>query len=505
MKQYSVRIILKLLANLRGFVVRWCDVLFSIDTRALAMMRILLAFGILIDLAIRAQDITLMHGGSGVYPPSIAFDPNVNAYAWSLHLLFGGPPLWVVTMFIIHASVTIALLFGFYTRSASVLSWICITSLHMANPLVLNGGDTLLRSLLFIGMFLPWGHSLSVDGHTKTKPESYVSVWTVAVFVQIACIYFFAALFKHDPLWFESGSALYYALSMHNVATSFASLLLPHVELITFFAVALVSLQHAIPILLLFPFRTNDLRLCLFFVLITIHASFTIFLHIGMFSLYMIATLMILVPGYVWDTITTLVKRWLWFADSEAPTPHIVVHPATRNRLIRHTSAICGIFYIVFMLTWNIAHNPVTKHWLDTPKSFETFSLSTMLYQRWSLFTATSITNDGWHIARGTTIDGRAIDLLRNGAPISYDAPTNITTVYPNEHWRKFLMSNARGSEASHRQYLSILCDNWNTSHRNNSLERVELLFMVRRTPPPGAPEQPLKEKVVELFECSGN
>ena len=49
------------------------------------------------------------------------------------------------------------LLVGYRTGLATCVSWFMLLSVQARNPIILQGGDVLLRLLLFWGIFLPLG------------------------------------------------------------------------------------------------------------------------------------------------------------------------------------------------------------------------------------------------------------------------------------------------------------------------------------------------------------
>ena len=58
-------------------------------------------------------------------------------------------------LFLVAAAGAGALLLSYRTRLATLLSWVLLVSVQNRNPLLGQGGDDLLRMLLFWGLFLP--------------------------------------------------------------------------------------------------------------------------------------------------------------------------------------------------------------------------------------------------------------------------------------------------------------------------------------------------------------
>src|SRR5262249_7096501 len=123
--------------------------------------------------------------------------------------------------FVICLIVYLALLVGFRTKLAQILTWICMLSLHGRTLLFDNGGDVVLGLLTTWTMFLPTGRAWSVDvvlarrRARLTSPQetalavpaaapvaanagagggkTFTSLGVLAVTMQLSIIYFFNA------------------------------------------------------------------------------------------------------------------------------------------------------------------------------------------------------------------------------------------------------------------------------------------------------------------------
>ena len=126
------------------------------DLRSLAALRVILGVLVLVDLLDRSRDLRVHYTDFGMLPRAALLSKFINGLAVCLHVSVGTWP-GMLALFILQAAVAFALLVGFHTRLMAVLSWFLMYSLHLRNPVVLQGGDDLLRMLLFWGMFLPLG------------------------------------------------------------------------------------------------------------------------------------------------------------------------------------------------------------------------------------------------------------------------------------------------------------------------------------------------------------
>ena len=140
----------------------------------------------------------------------------MSLYSFSLNLL-NGTPHFQALMFGVGALAALAMLVGYRTRLATFILWLVVLSIQHRNILTVNAGDILLHLLLFWAMFLPLGAVWSVDRARRAayqatpRPLSmrFFSAATVALFLQIAFVYWFTALLKTGGDWREDGTALY--------------------------------------------------------------------------------------------------------------------------------------------------------------------------------------------------------------------------------------------------------------------------------------------------------
>src|SRR4051812_8652322 len=126
----------------------------SFDLRALGLLRVCIAIVILLDLSVRVQDLEAFYSNTGVAPLPMVHEKGWNDYYLSLHSISG---VWQVqlVLFLCAYFCAFMLLLGYRTRLFTILSWFLMLSLHNRNIFILQGGDDLLRMVLFWGMFMP--------------------------------------------------------------------------------------------------------------------------------------------------------------------------------------------------------------------------------------------------------------------------------------------------------------------------------------------------------------
>ena len=125
----------------------------SIDLRSLAVLRIGLGLLILADLLIRGGDLSVWLSDDGVLPRDTVIDMSTLLFVWipsgrwSLYFV-SGSWFWSLLLFGLAGLAAIALILGFRTRWATLLSFVLLASLHNRAPIVLQSGDNLLLLLV---------------------------------------------------------------------------------------------------------------------------------------------------------------------------------------------------------------------------------------------------------------------------------------------------------------------------------------------------------------------
>ncbi len=458
----------------------------TLDVRSLSLSRIVIAAAILVDICIRVDDFSLFYGPGGIVDPYTINNYSWATAYWSFHLAFGNSYPLLYALFGLHAASALALLLGYRTTLASVFTWLLTVSLHHGNLLILQGGDDLLRAFLFIGIFLPWGARYSLDSVAQKKranilSETY-SLWACALVVQIIFLYLTAALFKHTPMWWPDGSALYYTLSIDQMATSVGKLLLPYPLLLTFLTFFVFFIQHAVPMLLISPWRTQAIRALLIAFLIGMHIAFSVSLAIGLFSWITIAGLFALMPRVWWGHDTLRTDTALY---------------RTSAYTVRNALALLCIVHIV---VWNI--DSVASIRTGNPRIYQGV-IATMvgLNQNWRLF-APPATYDGWYTIDATLPSGEHIDLFRDSAPLSYEKPFNVAELYKNERWRKLMMNmiDPEKHVATKERLALWFCRSENS--RQRKVTSVRVLFTYEITKPYGTPPLLTQPKILASVTC---
>ncbi len=281
--------------------------LFGLDLRSLALFRIGLALIIIVDLIIRAGDLTAHYSDAGVLPRTLLKEIS-NPLYWSINSISGAAFVQGL-IFLFAGLIAVALLVGYRTRLATIAMWAFIISIHNRNPTLIFAGDDVLRVLLFWSMFLPLGANYSIDSalnsSTEKLPKRISSTATFALMAQMVLIYAGSAAYKtKSELWWPDGDAVYYALSFDGYATAFGQFLLsfpqPILKLLTW---AALWFEWLGPWMIFIPFGITFFRSVAVVSFILLHISFGLCFTIGIFPFLSIVSWLALIPTPVWDNL----------------------------------------------------------------------------------------------------------------------------------------------------------------------------------------------------------
>lgn len=480
---------------------RWTEKVvevFGADLRSLAIFRVVLALLVLADLANRATDMTAHYSDRGILPRAVvANDPDVlSPYAFSLNLI-SGLPQFQALLFGVAALAALAMLAGYRTRLAVFVVWVLLLSIQYRNPLVLASGDILLRLLLFWSLFLPLGAVWSVDRVRRGGPSrlsmKFLSFGTVALFLQIAVMYWVTAILKTGDEW-RDGTALYYTLSQEQVANQLGTFLLNFPTLLVIASFATLALEAFGPFLLFSPFFTGPVKTAAVAMFMGLHFGIWLAIDIGIFPWISALCMVCFLPTWFWNTVLpklreklpgqTLIAQGLR-TMGRATTRLIQGYPSTllarpstvrftgepsvagyqsgggqtsdgpdiggtgrprRSGMVRLRSSLAAnllaAFFLFYVLLWNAG---TVSSSFAMPATGYTLGYFLGLDQYWTMYAPSPPREDGWWVIPGTLNNGERVDLMSvvrkdyGMNEVSYEKPANIHRLDNNEHWRKYL------------------------------------------------------------------
>lgn len=495
---------------------RWLLAPLAIDVRALAAFRIGVGLLLLADLANRACYLTDHYTDRGVFPRAARWEFEASDalegqghYQWSLHMASG--ETWAqAALFAAAAVFAVWLAVGYRTRLATVASWMLLASLQARNPLLNDSGDRLLRLMLFWSMFLPLAATASVDRRRAPSaawPRAVLSVGGAALLLQLCQMYWVTAAAKNDPVWNRDYTAIYYALSVDQLAGSFGHWLLRFPELLRGLTMLTYWLEWLLPTLALLPPLRGWPRVLVVLSAWALHLGIMVAMNLPLLSAVVMVAWIPFLPPVFWDALG---RRWKGSpGTAETPTPESTL-PVTGSKA--STNLLHGREWLVsaaaasllaYVIAWNVseATGRLDKK-LGLSPTWRIVGRLTHLEQYWQMFAPRPLTGDGWYVMRGKLHDGGVVNLWEPGLPLPYKKPSSVRATYHGLRWGMFLVTLWRGEVPEARPYLAHwLARRWDERYSEGKPEHrvksVEILFRLEETPPPGEVVGMIKNVVI--------
>lgn len=480
----------------------------SLDVRALSLMRICLSAVVLFDLGIRLTDLEAFYSNTGVLPLNALFEHDWNSYFISIHTISG---MWQVQLLLFMFSFfcAVMLFIGYRTRLFTFLSWLMMLSLHNRNGLILQGGDDLMRMVLFWGIFLPWGARYSCDRllDKETKPEKYIiSAATIAYVLQICYIYTGSALLK-GPEWSKDYTAMYYAYSLDQIAYPVTKYLYYHPDLLKACTFIAYYFELLVPVLFFIPIKHQWFRLVAIITIVLFHLINASTLLIGLFPYIGIATATGILPSLFMDWFERNTNRLKAnIVQSFQGFIFLLQKIITWKRPVYSFSAIrervqtaCLIFLIFFVFDWNFSNLTFVHSKLSD--NLRCIGYGLRLDQSWGMFAPGVFKDDGWYVLEGVTKNNITIDVLQNGKVPVYNKPAAVTAMFKNDRWRKYSENLIFSDNEFMRGYYTNYSKRiWNESHPDMQLKVLRVIYMSEFTLPDYKYSPPQKTL---LWECT--
>lgn len=188
-----------------------------IPAASLSLYRIFFGLMLLSYAYLISSDLLVWYGDKGVLPLADSKNTPGGAGLNLLHYLPNND-FTVQTFFGVFVFAALCVTFGFGTRIAQVVVYLCLVSLHHRNMMLLHSGDFFLRIVSFFMMFANSGAGFSVDrliriarGKEPAGP-AMVSPWPMRIVqLQVAMLYADAFLWKIRGEPWLNGTAVYYS------------------------------------------------------------------------------------------------------------------------------------------------------------------------------------------------------------------------------------------------------------------------------------------------------
>ena len=483
----------------------YCKQQFSLDTRALSIMRICLGFVLLADWIIRINSLTAHYTNSGVLPADVIYAHHWREGYFSVFLLSDSIE-WCYFLFFTAIVFSFFFLIGYFTRFSTFVVWILISSGHIRNPFIIQGGDDLLRIALFWFLFLPLAKQYSVDAFylEKKKETKVFNAASIGYILFIFSAYFFSALLKTSAEWRTEGTALYYAMSLDQMAYPLGKALLNYPTLMKYLSIGVFYLEIIAPLLFFIPINNKLFRTIGILLLMLLHVGIGFTLFVGLFYIIGISTLVGILPTEIinWkiSKIPTCIKNIQFFYFLNKLLPSFISVRTFGNKLMNRISnfytqsllTFSLLFIMYLCILWNIS--TIRGSNVAVTNSFKKIIVALGLYQDWGMFAPSVLKNDGWFVLDAHSKTNKQIDIYKEGILTSYNKPHSILKYIKDDRWRKFEENYTMPEYAYIRTfYCNYLLNNWNKNHLEK-IDSLSIIYMKERTLPDYQQIIPTKE-----------
>ena len=440
----------------------------SIDSRALSLMRIAIGLVLICDIILRLPFAQAFYGPNGIYPTKDFYVQSAWFNQLSFHLL-GGEALQYALL-VMHLFIAVLLLLGIQTRWATVICWVLLVSSHNRNPFILQGGDDLLRLVLFWCIFLPWGRHFNYKKQEKPIAINGMAAW--ALILQVLSVYFYSAMMK-GPEWHTHFSAVWFAYQLDSITYPLATYLLNFPQLLKVLTLLAFLFELLIPLVAIVFFPNPPTRIFAFVSIVAFHLWNASTLLIGIFPWVGIACALVLLPPTIFIRKQT--------------------NPEITSSLNQPASLIVQVLFlagIVYTQIWNLNNTAVLPYKMTNEIAFagNLFRLD----QSWGMFAPGVLKDDGWFVLKAGDQD-----LIHNRRLINItENPSKRSDLFANDRWRKL------GENISQPRFYFLqkpFCRYaLNTLYPSNA-DSATLYFINNLTTTKGT-NQPLE---IELCSCS--
>ncbi|MFO0755012.1 MAG: HTTM domain-containing protein [Byssovorax sp.] len=277
----------------------------TMDRRTLGFTRILLGAYLILDLFRRTSSWLDMFSNEGILPTHVSlFRPQSDNFTL-FHAFSTAPELWV--LWTIGLVTYVALLVGYKTKIAQIVSLLFVCSMNGRVLLIENGGYVIQNLLLLWTCFLPLGDRFSIDAMRASlrrrrestvaeladraamdepkEHEPFVTFTFAVILLQLSAIYYFNVIHKTGPAW-KDGTAVHYVLYNDRMATPFVPLIRDHIPLllVRFMTKATMAFEAGLPVVLLSPLAVPWARRTVVFMMCTLHLAFGTTFTLGPFA-----------------------------------------------------------------------------------------------------------------------------------------------------------------------------------------------------------------------------
>ncbi|QLG48279.1 HTTM domain-containing protein [Natrinema halophilum] len=436
----------------------------GIDPRALGAFRIGLGLVVLFDLLVlRAPGLGTFYTDGGILPRSALGELYPALARWSLHAQSGS--FWIEA-FLLAGTCLLAtcVLAGYRSRLAAVGTALLLASLHARNPFLVNGGDTILISLLIIAAFLPlearWSLRRRLDGRCvgtrSVENRRITSIATATVLVHVVSIYAINAILKFRSDAWMSGVAVPRIFQLEDFIYLLGPVLAEHTAVLTAINwLWIVTLSTSVLLVL----SSGWIRSVTVSAFVVAHLGMAATMRLGAFPFVMVAVLLLFFPPRVWDRLAHLVSRFdrgrrleslaterRSGDKSESSSSEIAVPPR-----IRRGARLVGVAFLVGFVLISGCWQVVAAGLVDAPAAVADSDLDGA---SWAFFAPNPPDSYSWYVIEAERESGASMDLV-DGEAADFDRPPDAMDRYPTTLWKRY-GTKTQGAGAAHLEPAAV-------------------------------------------------
>ena len=258
----------------------------KVDPRPLAAFRILFGLTLLHDLVNYTRDLRAFLADDGVLPRGV----QVAARQWSVFNLTGN--LGVIELIYgLGVLCVLAFALGYRAQVAAFFGWLFLTSLHVRNLYVTDGGDDLARYLLFLSIFAQTDACWSVRAWLSRRvPEGVPAYGLRFLQLHLALLYFVAARLKFRSGWLTH-NVIYQCLQLSGFVRPLGRVLLQFPGACRGSTLITLVLEFAFAFLAFSPWQVGPCRALAIFCGAAVQLGILLTMRVGIFTESMLSAM----------------------------------------------------------------------------------------------------------------------------------------------------------------------------------------------------------------------
>ena len=442
--------------------------LFTIDLRSLAALRICLGLITVVWVVGQLSWLQQLYSEEGILPATTN-GQLLGSWHWSIYWL-NDSYSFAQTLMVITALAAGALLLGFQTRLATLVCLVLLWSLQVRNPLILTGGDVLLRMMLFWSLFLPMGRVWSIDASYSDEEEpiewNVESIGTIGIMFQVAFMYFFSGIAKWNDVWL-AGDAVEYSMNLDMYVKPVGQYLAGFPALLKVVTFVTLLSEILLPLILFVPRITTfnrGLAMGMFWLL---HIGVWLTMSIGTFSVTAMCAWLVFVPSEIWNS---MVGEPVGYSGESQPLKK------------KGFGTAVGCLFVAYIVLQNFANTGVFPQ--QATNLLERFGTLTMTIQKFRMFDR-PLQQTPWFEYQATLETDEKMDLFYPAHNNYGHKPDSVYDYMQSQNWRRIhsnLLSR-QGESATvtevHKEIrnrlLAYIVESWNDKNPDRHVKNAQL------------------------------